>query len=47
VERLHVRAALIRKSFLIARCDTGGKRAAIGYTILGCCRLIGVNPVDT
>ena len=45
VERLHVRAALTRKNFLFAGSDAGGERAAIAYTILGCCRLLGVNPV--
>ncbi|HSO36284.1 MAG TPA: IS66 family transposase [Labilithrix sp.] len=46
VERLHVRAALTRKNFLFAGSDAGGDRAAIAFTILGCCRLLGVNPVD-
>jgi transposase len=46
VERLHVRAALTRKNFLFAGSDAGGERAAIAYTILGCCRLAGVNPVE-
>ena len=46
VERLHVRAALTRKNLLFAGSDTGGERAAIAYTILGCCRLAGVNPVE-
>jgi hypothetical protein len=45
VERLHVRAALTRKNFLFAGSDAGGERAAIAYTILGCCRLAGVDPV--
>jgi hypothetical protein len=45
VERLHVRAALTRKNYLFAGSDTGGERAAIAYTILGSCRLLGVNPV--
>jgi hypothetical protein len=45
VERLHVRAALTRKNYLFAGSDTGGERAAIAYTILGACRLVGVNPV--
>jgi hypothetical protein len=45
VERLHVRAALTRKNYLFAGSDTGGERAAIVYTILGCCRLVGVDPV--
>lgn len=26
--------------------DAGGRRAAIAYTILGSCRLAGVNPVE-
>jgi transposase len=46
VERLHIRAALTRKTFLSAGSDTGGERAAIAYTILGCCRLADVNPVE-
>ncbi|MGE0230120.1 MAG: IS66 family transposase [Dehalococcoidia bacterium] len=46
VERLHVRAALTRKNFLFAGSDVGGDRAAIAFTILGSCRLAGVNPVD-
>jgi transposase len=45
VERLHVRAALTRKNYLFAGSDSGGERAAIAYTILGSCRLVGVNPV--
>jgi hypothetical protein len=45
VERLHVRAALTRKSYLFAGSDSGGERAAIAYTILGSCRLVGANPV--
>ena len=45
VERLHVRTALTRKNYLFAGSDTGGERAAIAYTILGSCRLVGVNPV--
>jgi transposase len=46
VERLHVRAALTRKNYLHAGSDSGGERAAIAYTILSCCRLAGVNPVE-
>jgi transposase len=45
VERLHVRAALTRKNYLFAGSDTGGERAAIAYTVLGSCRLVGVNPL--
>jgi transposase len=46
VERLHVRTALTRKNYLFAGSDTGGERAAIAYTILGCCRIVGVNPAE-
>lgn len=46
VERLHVRAALTRKNYLFAGSDAGGERAAIAYTILACCRLAEVNPVE-
>ncbi|MBA3459948.1 MAG: IS66 family transposase [Deltaproteobacteria bacterium] len=46
VERLHVRAALTRKNFLFAGADSGGERAAIAYTILGSCRLAGVDPIE-
>lgn len=45
VERLHVRAALTRKNYLFAGSDAGGHRAAVAYTILGNCRLAGVDPV--
>ena len=46
VERLHVRTAITRKNYLFAGSDAGGERAAIVYTILGCCQLCGVNPVE-
>jgi hypothetical protein len=46
VERLHVRAALTRKNFLFVGADSGGERAAIAYTILGSCRLAGVDPIE-
>jgi transposase len=46
VERLHVRAAIARKNFLHAGSDAGGERAAIALTILACCRLADVNPVE-
>jgi hypothetical protein len=45
VERLHVRAALTRRNFLFAGSNAGGERAAIAFTILGCCRLAGVDPI--
>ena len=46
VERLHVRAALTRKNYLFAGSHTGGDRAAVAYTILGCCQLAGANPLE-
>jgi transposase len=46
VERLHIRAALARKNFLFAGNDDFGERAAIAFTILGCCRIVGLNPVE-
>ncbi len=46
VERLHIRAALARKNFLFAGSDAGGERAAVAFTILGCCRIAGVNPFE-
>lgn len=46
VERLHIRAALSRKNFLFAGSDAGGERAAIAFTILSCCRIAGVNPIE-
>jgi transposase len=46
VERLHVRAALTRKNYLFAGSDAGAERAAIAYTILGCCQLADVNPSE-
>lgn len=46
MERLHIRAAIARKNFLFAGSDAGGERAAIAFTILGCCRLAGVNPIE-
>jgi hypothetical protein len=46
VERLHVRTALTRKNFLFAGSDAGAERAAIAYTILGSCRLAGIDPLE-
>ncbi len=45
-ERLHVRCAIARKNFLFAGSDDGGERAAIAFTILGSCRLLGINPLE-
>jgi len=46
VERLHVRTALTRKNYLFAGSDAGAERAAIAYTVLGCCRLADVNAFE-
>ena len=46
VERLHVRTAMTRKNYLFAGSDAGGERAAIAYTILGSCRLTGIDPLE-
>jgi hypothetical protein len=46
VERLHIRTALTRKNFLFAGSDAGADRAAIAFTILGCCKLADVDPVE-
>lgn len=45
VERLHVRTALTRKNFLFAGSDAGGHRAAVAFTLMGCCKLAKVNPL--
>lgn len=44
VERLHRRVAVGRKNFLFVGSHAGGRRAAIAYSILGTCSLLGVNP---
>jgi hypothetical protein len=46
VERLHVRTAMTRKNYLFAGSDGGAERAAIAYSILGTCRLAGVDPLE-
>jgi len=46
VERQHVRVALTRKNFLFVGSDEGGHRAAVIYTVLGCCALHDVDPVE-
>lgn len=33
-----------RKAYLFAGSDEGGKRAAIMYTLMGCCRMSNVEP---
>lgn len=44
VEQQHIRVALTRKNYLFAGSDAGGDRAAIAYTVLGCCNLADVDP---
>jgi transposase len=45
VERLHRKPATGRSAFLFVGSHAGGERAAIAYSILATCRLIGLNPV--
>jgi transposase len=45
VERLHRRPAIGKRNFLFVGSHAGGERAAIAYSVLGTCRLIGLNPV--
>ncbi len=44
VERAIRTVAVGRRNYLFAGSDTGGKRAAIAYTIMGSCALVGINP---
>lgn len=46
VERLHRRPALGRRNYLFAGSHTGAKRAAIAYSILSTCHLVGINPTE-
>jgi transposase len=46
VERQHIRVALSKKNFLFVGSDAGGERAAVVYTILACCELNRVDPVE-
>jgi transposase len=45
-EHNFVSVALTRKNYLFAGSDAGAERAAIIYTILRCCRLAGVEPLE-
>ena len=36
--------ALGRRSYLFAGSDTGGERAAAMYSLIGCCKLNGIDP---
>jgi transposase len=46
VERLHRRPAVGRRNFLFAGSHAAGERAAIAYSILASCALVGVNPEE-
>jgi transposase len=46
VERLHRRPAVGRRNYLFAGSHTGAKRAAIAYSILSTCHLLGINPTE-
>ncbi len=45
-EHAFVPVALTRKNYLFFGADSGGDRAAIIYTMLRCCRLAQVDPVE-
>ena len=44
-ERLFRRVAIVRKNALFVGSHDGGRRAAVLFSILGSCELLGVNPV--
>lgn len=44
VERLHRLPAIGRRNFLYAASYAGGERAAIAYSLIASCELVGVNP---
>lgn len=46
VERLHRRPAIGRRNYLFAGSHAGGARAAIAYSVLATCHLLGVNPME-
>lgn len=46
VERLHRRPAIGRRSYLFAGSHAAGHRAAIAYSVLATCSLVGVNPAE-
>ena len=46
VERLHRRPAVGRRNYLFAGSHEGAERAAIAYSILATCHLVGVNPIE-
>jgi len=46
VERLHREVAVGRRNYLFCGSDAGAERAAIAYTVLGTCKLLGINPLE-
>jgi hypothetical protein len=46
VERLHRRPAVGRRAYLFAGSHAAGERAAIAYSMLSTCALVGVNPAE-
>jgi hypothetical protein len=46
VERLHRRPAVGRRNFLFAGSHAGAQRAAIAYSVIATCHLVGVNPQE-
>jgi transposase len=45
IERIHRGPAITRRNYLFAGSHTGGERAAIAYSIIATCDLVGVSPV--
>jgi transposase len=46
VERLHRRPAVGRRNYLFAGSHAAGERAAIAYSVLATCHLLGINPME-
>lgn len=46
VERIHRRPAMGRRAYLFAGSHAGAERAAIAYSIIATCQLVGVNPQE-
>ena len=44
VERLHRTPIIGVRNWLFCGSDAGGERAAIAFTVLGTCKLLGINP---
>jgi transposase len=44
-ERALRAVAVCRKNYLFARSDSGGRSAAVLYTLVGTCRRLGIDPL--